>query len=333
MIHVKLGDEVARQAALDRLEVLDTGREQQFDKIAGLVRAVFEVPIVTVSLVDRHRQWFKAKIGIGASESARNTSFCTQTVERAEPLVVPDALADPHFADNPSVLGEPYLRAYAGAPLRTSDGYNVGALCVIDTRPRAFTPQQIELLKSFASLVVDELELRQIARSDQLTDALTRRGFLAEATKEIQRFRRHDSIGTVALLDIDHFKSINDAHGHPAGDVVLRELADRIHGELRPNDVLGRIGGEEFAVLLPQTADEAAMAAVERLRVAVAERPFTLQSGVELPVTASFGVAKLSDAVATPEEWLARADAPLYQAKRSGRNRCVSAEAVERAAA
>ena len=115
MSEQQLADDAARLDALQRLQVLDTGPEEPFENIVNLVRTVLAVPIATVTLVDRHRQWFKAQRGLQVEETSRTASFCTHTIQQREPLVVEDAWEDPRFADSPLVLGPPHLRSYAGA--------------------------------------------------------------------------------------------------------------------------------------------------------------------------------------------------------------------------
>jgi diguanylate cyclase (GGDEF)-like protein len=320
-----LADETARLAALRRLEILDTPPEEPFQNIVSLVRTVLGVPISVVTLLDEERQWFKAKSGLDATETPRDVSFCTHTIRQRMPLVIPDATADSRFADNVLVNGAPHIRAYAGVPLVTSDGYNVGALCAIDTRPRDFSEGEIAILRNFASIVVNEMELRRIAERDQLTGVLTRRGFLDRVEKEMARARRHGHAASLVLIDIDHFKTVNDTWGHPAGDAVLRELAKVLDGSGRHADLLGRIGGEEFAMLLPEAGAVAALAAAERHRAAIAAHPIAIAPARTIAITASFGIAALDDTIATAEDWIARADVPLYEAKHAGRNRCIAA--------
>jgi len=316
-------DEAGRLAALRRLEVLDTPPEEPFENVVALVRSVLGVPMAAVSLIDEHRQWFKAKSGISADETARDISFCTYTIQQSEPLVVPDATQDERFAGNPLVLGDPSIRSYAGVPLRTPEGYNIGSLCAVDTQTRSFTPNELDMLAKFARIVVDELELRRIAGRDQLTGALTRRGFIERVSQEIERCRRYGRSASLALLDIDRFKSINDTHGHPAGDAVLRQIGALLASVKRPNDVLGRVGGEEFAILVPESGPSEGLAAAERFRQCIEDACIELAPGQALGISASFGVAALDDGIANAESWLAAADAPLYAAKRGGRNRCI----------
>jgi diguanylate cyclase (GGDEF)-like protein len=327
-----LTDENGRIAALERYDVLDTPPEKPFDKITSLVQSVMGVPICAVSLVDRERQWFKSIQGLDATETSRSISFCTHTITTREPLIIADALQDPRFSANPLVTGEPHIRSYAGVPLQTPDGYNIGALCAIDTVPREFSDAQISILKSFAALVVDELELRRIAERDHLTGALTRRGFIEQMKKEIARFERHRRESVLVLLDVDHFKSVNDRFGHPAGDTVLKAVSDVCRQHLRANDAFGRLGGEEFGVLLSETDSNGGWAAAEKFRHAIADLSFDLGGGFR--VTASFGVAAIGLGISKPEDWIIEADEALYAAKRQGRNRCsVQAQRPEPVAA
>ncbi len=319
MHDVKLHDDDARLAALRRLDVLDSAVEEPFEKIVTLVRTVLGVPMATVTLVDRDRQWFKARRGIDVAETPRSISLCTHTIQQREALIIEDTHGDPRFADNPLVTGTPHIRAYAGIPLRTPDGYNVGSLCAMDTKARAFTPADIAILTNCAHIVSDELELRMVAQVDFLTGALTRRAFVEQAEREIARAARYHRPSTIVMLDVDHFKSVNDTYGHAAGDQVLHQLAELATLTLRPSDVFGRLGGEEFALLLPETGGDDAVIAAERLRMAIAANVIRLADGQDLRITASFGVAALA-ADTSVAAWLERADTMLYAAKAGGRN-------------
>jgi diguanylate cyclase (GGDEF)-like protein len=159
-----------------------------------------------------------------------------------------------------------------------------------------------------------------IAQADHLTGALTRRGFVEQAEREIARSRRYDRPSSLLMLDVDHFKLVNDTHGHGVGDQVLRKIAEIAGTALRPSDVLGRLGGEEFAILLPETRGDEALVVAERVREAVADHPMLLADGGALRVTASFGIASLTSNVTTVPAWLESADAMLYAAKAGGRN-------------
>lgn len=326
-----LTDENGRIAALQRYNILDTAAEAPFDKLTELVRNVLGVPIAAVSLIDSHRQWFKSIAGVDAREGPRDISFCGYAIQRREPMMVTDATLDPRFSDNPLVTGGPMVRSYLGIPLETPDGYNLGTLCAIDTKPRVFTAHEITILTSFAKLVLNELELRQIAMSDVLTGALSRRGLIAAAETEMARSRRYGTDAALVLFDVDNFKQINDQHGHAVGDVVLKNLVRRCFETLRSGDVLGRIGGEEFAILLPATGASGALDLAERLRRRFAALPVEV-NGLDLRVTASFGVCGLGSGIAGVDAWLALADDYLYEAKAGGRNCCRGNAAPERGA-
>jgi GAF domain-containing protein len=154
-------DEDARLAALRALGLLDTAPEREFDDIVEIARALFGVPIAYVSLIDAHRQWFKARAGLDASETPREVSFCGHAIHRDEPLVVLDAAEDPRFHDNPLVTGGPQFRFYAGAPLRLPGGHRIGTLCAIAPEPRPeFGARERQLLARLANLALDAIALR-----------------------------------------------------------------------------------------------------------------------------------------------------------------------------
>lgn len=319
----KLSDEPGRIAALQRYDILDTPAEGAFDKITDLVRTLVGVPIAAVSLLDANRQWFKSHLGLDAAETPRDIAFCDHTIRIGQPLVIPDAQADARFRHNPLVTGDPGIRAYAGAPLRTPDGYNVGSLCAIDTRARDFSPEQLAVLQGLAPIVVEQMELRLLAERDALSGALTRRAFVAAVDRQIALYLRHGRPAALLLLDIDHFKAVNDTHGHPVGDMAIHSVAATCQAMSRPSDSFGRIGGEEFALLLPEATEADAMQAADRFREAIAA--ITIPHDPPLRVTASFGVAAIDDNRITSGSWIGAADAALYAAKRGGRNRAMLA--------
>lgn len=150
-------DEPARQAALDALKLLDTPPEQRFDRLTRIAQRHFNVPIALVSLVDRDRQWFKSKQGLEAAETGRDISFCGHAILSDDIFCVPDALEDPHFADNPLVTGGPRIRFYAGAPLHAPDGSRVGTLCIIDDKPRHLSEDDFATLRDLAGIVETEM--------------------------------------------------------------------------------------------------------------------------------------------------------------------------------
>lgn len=314
-------DEAGRMMALKRLDVLDTQEEQPFEKIVSLVQQVLHVPMCAVSLIDTDRQWFKARRGLDVCETARDISFCTHAIQSSDPFVIRDATLDSRFADNPLVTGDPHIRSYAGIPLLTPEGYVVGTLCAIDRVPRDFPNHELTILASFANVIVSELELRQIASSDMLTGALSRRAWMEQARVELDRAQRYDRQLSVLMMDIDRFKNINDTLGHCIGDIVIKRIAELSMRIVRNVDAFGRFGGEEFCVLLPETGIADALILADRIRIACFQEKIEELKG--LHVSVSIGIAErqaMHDDIAS---LIRRADKALYQAKGNGRNCCV----------
>ena len=166
-------------------------------------------------------------------------------------------------------------------------------------------------------------ELQSLSRTDGLTGVPNRRSFDAAIAQEVARSRRHGDALALVMLDIDHFKKINDTHGHPGGDEVLRSFAKTAARTLREGDVLFRYGGEEFVALLSHADLAGAMNAAERILRAVAETPIPV-GGTAINITTSAGVAALVSSDADGSSLVARADGALYEAKRSGRNRALA---------
>jgi len=165
----------------------------------------------------------------------------------------------------------------------------------------------------------EKARAEELARVDFLTNLANRRAFYEEGERELQSLQGGNRPAAVVMLDIDHFKSVNDRYGHAAGDSVIRAVAELIRANLRASDIAGRLGGEEFALLLPDTAAATVLVAAERLRAAT-EALLVEQDGVRITFTLSIGVAVLAYD-ATLDQWIARADAALYRAKQGGRNR------------
>jgi len=315
-------DEAGRMMALQRLDVLDTQEEQPFEKVVALIQQVLQVPMCAVSLIDADRQWFKARRGLGVCETARDISFCTHAIQSTDPFVIRDATLDPRFANNPLVTGEPHIRSYAGIPLQTPEGYVVGTLCAIDQVPREFPDHEIGILSNFAKVIVSELELRQIASTDSLTGALSRRAWMEQANAELGRAKRYDRPLSILMIDIDRFKSINDTLGHPVGDIVIKRIAELSMRTIRDSDKLGRYGGEEFCVLLPETSPEGAMELAERLRILCFQEEIEELNG--LHVSVSIGIATRQGGSDDIAALIEQADKALYEAKNGGRNCCVA---------
>jgi two-component sensor histidine kinase len=158
-------EEERRLQAIRRYDILDTPPDGAFDRVTRLAARLFDVPIAIVTIVDRDRIWFKSKQGVDAEEIGRDPGLCASAILHGGPWLLPDASLDPRSIANPLVAGELGLRFYLGVPLRTSDGYSLGTLCVIDKKPREVTAAEIENLNDLGALVMDQMELRLTARN------------------------------------------------------------------------------------------------------------------------------------------------------------------------
>lgn len=314
----KTDDEFGRQRALDAMNVVDTPKEPEFERITELVKSIFGAPVVAVSIIDRRRQWFKSIQGLDVKETTRDVAFCNHTIRQGACFKVEDATKDPLFANNPLVTGEPGIRSYLGAPLKTQDGYMLGALCVIDYEPRTFTSEQEIMLASFADVVMSEMELRRSASIDDLTRLPNRRAFndsLLSAAENPE--------SCLIFLDIDHFKKINDTYGHGAGDIVLRTLAGVLGSSCGPETIAFRIGGEEFGIVLRGEDAKQSVAFAEKLRKTISD--LVIDEVEKKTITASFGIAKCVPNEST-DVWRERADKALYRSKNEGRDRVTVAD-------
>jgi diguanylate cyclase (GGDEF)-like protein len=186
--------------------------------------------------------------------------------------------------------------------------------------------QFLEVIAAQVSLALGRIKFIATLQTLSVTDALTgianRRHWDWRLAEEIARAQRYRYPVAVLMVDIDHFKRVNDTHGHQVGDEVLRQVAERLRSTLRRTDFLARYGGEEFGIIAPQTALEAAKVLAERLRRAIAREPIQVNNELSIPLTISVGVAVFPDHAQNESDLVAAADAALYRAKQDGRN-CV----------
>ena len=316
--------EQARLAALHRYNILDTLPEPHFDRLVELAVHVFGLPMALLTFVGKDRQWFKANQGVPVSETLRCESFCAVAIEQEGVMVIPDVDRHEHFRTYPVVLGEPYVRSYAGAPLVTPEGQKIGTFCILGTEPRAFTEKEQHMLVSFAEIAMDELRLRQalqdlseMAMNDTLTGLPNRVQFRHQL---IDACRRADVSGekvVVGLLDLDRFKLINDSFGHATGDLLIIEVARRLKEATATSDVVARMSGDEFILLFTDVRSVADIALVTKRLQDSFGVPFVI-AGQELFVHWSLGLSVYPDDARELDALLSHADAAMYRVKRAG---------------
>lgn len=311
-------DEAHRLTTLRALGLLDTPPEERFDRITRLARRLFGVPMALISLVDEDRQWFKSRQGFDVAETPRAFSLCAHAILGEGVMQVPDTEADPRFADNPFVVGDPNIRFYAGCPFTASDGSKLGTLCVIDRTPRELDDEDARFLAELAELVEREIRATELALHDELTGLCNRRGFLLLGERVLDLCVRQGLPATVVFADLDGLKPINDRFGHEEGDSAIREAATLLRTAFRSSDLVARLAGDEFVALL--TAATKGEEAVDRLAQLV-ERRNDLESNA-YRLMFSLGTAAFDPAEPVSlAELLCRADKQMYVEKERKRRR------------
>lgn len=322
-------NETQRLAAVRSYDILDSSPEVDFDALTRVAAHTFNTPVAVVGLLDSDRLWFKSRLGLDAPQLDRQIAFCAHAVMRpGEVLVIRDLQRDPRFKDNPLVRNTPNVRFYAGAPLVDPDGFALGTIAVVDTKPRSFDKPKKAVLHDLSVLVMTALEnrrrsllLAKLALTDYLTGLANRAQFHRSLESEMAHAKRTGAHFSVLCMDLDGFKSVNDRFGHAAGDEVLCEVARRLEEHVRAEDTVSRFGGDEFGVVMRDSSQASAKAFIQRINKTMST-PITLPGGNQVRVGISVGMAAYTGGGGSEAALLAQADSELYQAKRkAGDNR------------
>ena len=322
-------NEIARQATI----MLDL--DELLDNLCAVIVNKFHVDHVSVVLsegdrlvVRRHRGSLTPRFSDGL-ELPEGVGLCARALFAQEPVIENNVLDVPGY-----IPGYEEASSEVCLPM-ISFGEPLGVLVVDSARARAFEPGDVQALRPVADICATAIQnahhlqrARQLANSDGLTGIFNRRFFEERILEEIERSRRYQGGMAIIMIDIDHFKKLNDEFGHLLGDEVLRQVAGIFTQQVRKLDVVCRFGGEEFCILVPETTGAAAVQVAEKLRRIVESWRFP---GLPRPVTISAGVADFPDHGQTRDEVVRAADTALYMAKTAGRNRVVTA--VRRGAA
>lgn len=296
-------------------------------RIAELVCHLIDAKACSIMLLDGSRKRLLAKAAYGLRTERMNTlSFgigegvAGWVVERGEPALITDVTADPRYVLLPE--NQTPIASMLCVPL-LARGERVGVVTATSERVGAFDEQQLELVRFIATTIaldIENVRLHRVAVTDPLTGAFNREFLVQRLPQELEAALARDGALSVAMVDVDHFKSVNDQHGHGVGDAVLAEIARRLRSAIRTGDLLVRYGGEEFLIVLPRADAGRAWEVGERMRQRVSERAFDAGDGLALILRISVGVAQWRDGEPT-SELIERADDALYGAKQRGRNR------------
>lgn len=305
-------------AALYTMNLLDQGTNENLDRVTRLAAGMFGVPIALVSLVDADRQWFASRVGLEATETPRCDAFCAHAILKPDVFVIEDARADARFSDNPLVVGAPNIRFYAGAPICAPDGQRIGTVCVIDSEPRTLNDSEIATLRDLADLVERELLVIGLALTDQQTGLANRRAFVQAGTQLVHLAHRRGEPIAALFADVDGLKEINDSAGHSDGDELICRAATVLRSAVRVSDVVARVGGDEFAVLMYGTCADGAATAQRNILDAVDRHNASLPDKPALSLSVGVADATPGESI---ESLVERADATMYVAKRDAQAR------------
>ncbi len=296
-------------------------------RIAELVCQLIGAKACSVMLLDADRKRLLAKAAYGLrTERMHTLSFAIGegvagwVVERGEAALIHDVSKDARYVVLPA--NQTPIASMLCVPL-ISRGERVGVVTATSETPNAFHAEDLELVKFIATTIaldIENVRLHRVAVTDPLTGAYNREFLHQGLPSEIEAALDRDRPLSLALVDVDHFKAVNDQYGHGTGDVVLSEIARRLRGAIRGGDLLVRYGGEEFLVVLPKADAGRAWEIGERMRQRVCERSFDVGDGVALILRISVGIAQWHEGETMPD-LIERADVAMYSAKDRGRNR------------
>ena len=343
-------DEAARIADLHELEMMKSPEEAEFNELVRMASLIAGTQMAMMTLVDSDRQWFKAKTGIDADGTPRDVSFCGHAIQTPEEtFIVEDTGADPRFADNPLVTGDPHIGFYAGVPIVTAKGHAVGTICVADTDPGKLSSEQLEALQGLGRQAAALLELRRRTNSlsavlerernraaeyaewqrthDQLTALPTRELLERRISQVVDAAQLNGRVPTASIvaIEVSGFSYVNSRFGRSGGDAVMRQLTWDLAECLPADALLARTDGTNFAAFVPD-ADLSLAGAVAHAIHTRLSQPITAEGVDEVTLSAVIGSASTGDACAfAPSDLLITAETARTEAKALGHSSTVAA--------
>ena len=330
-----------RVVSLVKMKILDTPREADFDRIVRDTQRYFKADIVLITLVDKDRQWFKARCGLDTQETSREISFCAHAIAHDEVFVVENAKIDARFCDNPLVTGAPNIEFYAGQPLKNAEGYKVGTLCILSSTARKFSADDKFMIEDLGRITEQLLENRRLGEAqkdlldslasnergrliDTLSGLWNRNGFASLFSREVRRATRKKESFAVGIVDIDQFKGIAGRLGAKARDDAIKLTAELLIENSRAGDSVTRRADGRFQ-LIASDVDPAFIAGLGRkiLKVFRASAKLTTAEGT-CGFTISIGIAVSpteGNSHTLSEDVLKTAEAALLKAKLAGGDR------------
>ncbi|MBB4265809.1 sensor domain-containing diguanylate cyclase [Roseospira visakhapatnamensis] len=333
-------DDSERLASLRAMNVLSSPADAALDSVTRLAHRLSGLPIALISLIDVDRQWFLSRFGLQAPETSRDISFCGHAILRDDLFIIPDALKDARFADNPLVIGPPFIRYYAGIPLRNTAGFLIGTLCIIDQQPRKMDWETLSSLKDLARLAEVAIENRHLGETQgqllrdldedgrealicPLSQTWNRIGFETLYRREAVTAARDTRPLGLAVLEVDHANRIGDIHGPDMETHVVCLLASLLRGHTRSDDIVARLDAARFMVLMPGVREADLTRTGDHILDVVRTQgllPVSSDSPLPHRFTCSAGVVAI-DPMAAPGGWDAaftRADEALSEARARG---------------
>ncbi len=292
-------DIVPQSAPADRLETLTRTSvaglpdETIFDATLRIAAALAGVQLAVICLEAGRRHWVRSEFGPALREAVQASDLHAAALRQSGTLIVPDAGAEPAFEHDDLVTGPWQIRFFASLPLHLRAGGRIGTLCLLDPAPRHLGETQLAPLQDLAHIITDQIELRLQATTDSLTGVYTRRYIGCYLEPEVARCRRHGNRMSAMAVELDGLKAVNTQLGPAAGDLWIHAVVTAIRASLRFCDLVARVGGKTFLVILPETPAEGAALVAERTRSAIAalRLPF---AATAITGTARIGVTTLT---------------------------------------